>query len=535
MPVSVARAYAIAIACACALLAPRLARAQDLKDRFNIRVLATAGYLTESQDAPSPQANQAGTFSLGYLDLRAVIDARRLPGSFELHLDGRARITGEIDTPTLYVAGGGTTARGYLGGREYELREAYVRRRGAKIDFALGRMYVLESDFLKIDGARLWWRFKKHWDFSVYAGGYPNPYSRSLTTDYMGSNGYYGPSIAGGADISYVYDKVWGSVSATGAYLGGNDDGGAFDPNNPVGRPTTEGGRFYITWTGFERFLPWLDVYHDLVLDTIGAAGVQLTRLDSFVTARAHKYFSIRAGYDHLSSLAIEMFLTNLLNNRTDFKAPTVPTIENNLIVERTARDQVSFNPDFHFQKLNVWADARLRWRTLVNAGEDPQFVNPANKNQVAASFAWDFTVGIRDLGSLKGLREGLWYTYLADYRSLSYIVGFELGRNFWNDRLTADINFLYARTTDVSAGNPGNDCRVASPNFSSAPNNTGIPLACFGTRDGQNYEPGVTLTINPFRHWFALADYRLVVNTNDPGAKAILTHSLVVRIEARY
>jgi hypothetical protein len=374
----------------------------------------------------------------------------------------------------------------------------------------------------------LWAHVKKHWDLSFYAGGYPNPYSRSLTTDYVTG----APSIVGGADVAYVYDKAWGSLSFDGAYLGGKDDGGRFDPNaaDPTGKPVTEGGRVYLTWTGFERPLAWLDLYHDMVLDVLGSAGVQLTRLDAYVTARPHRLFSLRLGYDHLSSVGIEMFLLGLLSSRADFKNVLSPTIENNLIVERTARDQLRMNADFHFARLSVWAEARMRWRSLVNAGEDPQFVlDPTKNNQAAPSFAWDFTGGVRDLGSLAGVRLGLWYTELRDYRSGSHILGFELGRNFWGDRLTGDLSFLYAKTQDTS--NPGMGCTPGMV----VPTAASLIPACYGLRSGSNYEPALTLTLNPTRQWYLVADYRLVVNQTDKAPANLLTHVALFRVEARY
>jgi hypothetical protein len=138
------------------------ARAQDLKDRFNIRLSLTGMYLTEQQTAlpmgVGREAQVASPFELGYGDLRAVIDARRLPGNFELHLDGRVRLTGEYSTDAATQGADQITARGYLGGKEYELRQAWTRRRGEQWDFALGRMIVSEADALRLDGARLWWR-----------------------------------------------------------------------------------------------------------------------------------------------------------------------------------------------------------------------------------------------------------------------------------------------------------------------------------------------------------------------------------------
>ena len=68
---------------------------------------------------------------------------------------------------------------------------------------------------------------------------------------------------------------------------------GPFNAAAPAGTPKDENARGYLTWTGFERFTSWLDVYHDFVFDFVGAAGPQLTRLDIFATARLPRFFSI--------------------------------------------------------------------------------------------------------------------------------------------------------------------------------------------------------------------------------------------------
>src|SRR5205823_13180511 len=142
----------------------------------NIRLSLTGMYLAEQEGGiPGRAAQVSSPFELGYGDLRFVIDGRRLPGKFELHLDGRVRISGEFSTDAATQGADQVVARGYLGGREYEVRPTYVRRRGEKVDFALGRLLVPEADALKLDGVRLWWRMAKHWDASLYAGAYPNP------------------------------------------------------------------------------------------------------------------------------------------------------------------------------------------------------------------------------------------------------------------------------------------------------------------------------------------------------------------------
>ena len=532
---------------AAALAFPSLARAQDLKDRFNIRLIAQGLYMAE-QNSPIPagygrEAQASSPFELGYGELRAIIDGRRLPGNFELHIDARARISGEFSTAAATQGADQIVARGYLGGREYEVRQTYVRRRGEKVDFAMGRLYVPEADALRIDGARLWWRMAKHWDASIYAGGYPNPFSRSITSDYSG-----GFAIAGGLDATYTYDKIWGSVSVSSSYLSGNDDGGPLPAsiNDPastagvVGKVQTETPRTWITWTDYVRLLSWLDIFTDLVLDATGAAGVNLTRLDAQASIRAGKHLTIRVGYDHLSSFAIEMWLTELLASRVDHQAGT---IENNLVVDRTARDQVYGNVNVAFGKATLFAEGRFRKRAMVSLTDDPQFVVAGN--QVAPGTAWDATLGIRDLGSVWGLRPVLWGMALADYRSKGAILGLGLGRSFADDRLSIDLSFLYANTVDQGANNP----TVAACTAATAGTIPSVYNNCYGTRAGATYEAGFTMSAAPSLHWFMLLDYRVVADTSGGYVVApvmgstvtplpqptILTHVLLLRLEARY
>jgi hypothetical protein len=510
----------------------RVAGAQDLKDKFKIRVWLQGMVLTEHQADDDRAKNDAAPHGLAYGDLRADLLAR-LPKGFELKLDGRIRLTDELSRDLRVRGGGGFTARGYLGGREYDLRQAYIMRRGKRVSFAVGRMYVFEADALKLDGGRLWIHAQKHWDVSLHAGGYPNPYSRSVTTDYMGAAGFYGPSIVGGAATAYTYDKIWGSFGVTAAYLGGNNDGSPIDPAAPAAAVAgTEGVRAYVTWTNMVRFIHWLDLYHDLVLDVAGAAGVQLTRLNAFATARAGQHFTIRAGYHHLAPIAVEMFLLNLLADRQLVLG--APSIQNNLTVMRTARDQANLYADAHWGLVNIFAEGRLRIRSTTNPGDYPVFFYDA-QTPVAPPLALDLTAGIRDRGTLRGLRLGLWYTYLSDYRSDNHILGAELGRSFLDERLTFDLTFLYGRTRDardpavMAMGIPcGPGLAPAAPAAQS------ILLQCYGARDGHSYETALTLTGNPWKHWFGLLDYRLVVNQNE-GRPELFTHILLLRVEARY
>ena len=496
------------------LLAPAAARAQDLGEQFSIRLSLSGLYLTEQQSADAPENKQAAPFSLGYGELRAVIDARRLSNRVDLHLDGRVRAT---ESWSIDDASSGNypaiTARGYLGGPEYELREAWAKVRDEHVDVLLGRQYVLEADALKIDGARLIWRVAEHWETGLFGGAYPDPYSRSVTTDYVGSF-----AAAGGAHVGYSYQKVWGSFGAASSYLGGMDDGGTLDPANPAGTPAREPPRTWVAWKSFERFTSWLDVYHDLVVDLTGAAGVQLTRLDAQAQLHA-SVFSVRLGYDYLSSLAIEMYLSRLLANRALFPNAN---IENNLTVQRTAHQQGRVEAQVALGKLRLFAEGRLRFRSIVQPKDDPQFVT-ASGTQVAPSLSWEATAGARDLGSLAGVRLALWGTYLTAFRGKSYIGALEAGRDFLGDKLAVDLRLLYSRTTDPLFG--------VACDGSTAMN---ALATCYGARVGNEYEAALTVAVSPAEHWFAFVDYRLLVDQS-AGVPVILTHALLGRLEVRY
>ena len=262
-------------------------------------------------------------------------------------------------------------------------------------------------------------------------------------------------------------------------------------------------------------------------------------------TIRAGKHLTLHAGYDHMSAIAIEMFLTRLLQDRTNL-ATAAGTVENNLIVERTARDEARADAVVDFGKVSIFADGRFRKRALATLSEDPQFQG-INGQLVEPGLAYDLTIGVRDRGTFGGLRAGLWGSYIVDYQAKNLILGIELGRGFLDDRLNFDLAFLYADTRDMLANYP---TPAAGCNAVTATSAASVLNACSGTRSGAEYEIGLTVSGAPSPHWFLFADYRLVADTSGgyivapsmvPPAPAVLpqptiiTHVLLFRIEARY
>ena len=547
--------------------AARSAHAQDLKDRFNIRLGVTGLYVREDQPGEDSATRKlTGPLQLAYGDLRAVVDVRRLPGSFELHADARVRFTGNTpSTSTTDFSGNGTTSvgvpgnamdapltqntqyssRGFLGGREYQINELWARGRWSKLDLGLGRLVVTEADAMRLDGARFWVHAHKRWDVSIYAGAYPDPYSRSIDTDYVaGDNRGAGVAAGGGASARYSYDRIYGSFSANALYLGGDGDGGAVvfmpaaDPMTPPSILPAQAGteskiRSFLTWQNFWRPIKYVDFYHDLVVDVAGAAGVQLTRLDFFAAIHATKYLTVRLGYDHMSSIAIEMYLARLLMNRIDF----VPgAIENNLTLSRTARDEGRGAVELAFGRTTVTAEGRFRRRVLETPSNDPQFLTTTATglgDQVAPTLGWEGTLTLRNNGSLVGLRPSFWFTYLSDYRTRDIYAGVGLGREFWKDRISLDIGLSYANTHDQQADSAGG-CQSSPTAYTTAVDQLTALKACFGTRNGHNLQPSLTLAVNPAKHWFVLLDYRAGIALSS-DAPYVLTNTLLARVEARY
>ena len=432
-------------------LVPTTAHA-DLNGRLSV----TGVVVSESQDpapaAADPRAStDASPVLLGYGDLRASLQGRRMGGGVELGADFRVRITSDLTAEDTVSGNLPATSRGYAGGREYNLREAWIGRRGDNVDFAVGRMFIRESDALHVDGLRLSYRATPAWTASIFGGLFPNPYSRSLLTDYQSSSD--GSALAGaiGGSVAYSYPRIWGSASVAGLVLGGNSDGSPFDPRAAtemmLAAPQGEASRVYLTWTNYLRVASWLDLFHDVVVDAAGPAGAQLTRADVLLHLHVRR-FTLAAGYDHLSTIAVEMYLARLLADRTQYATLTPGTVENNLVVQRTARDEGHLRAEVNpFGRLRIYGDARLRRRALVERSADPAFAG------VEPQAAWDVTVGARSAGDLAGLRIGAWFSEITDFRSETRLAGVELGRDFLSERLTIDASFLWEGVRDAGAG----------------------------------------------------------------------------------
>ncbi len=581
------------------VLAPTDAAARPL---YRGKVSLTGFYYTED-DGVDPTLNIdkriATNSNLGLIDLRATVLASRLwKERLDFKLDFRLRVTGSLDFERKFDSNSklsgddfyktplGISARGYLGGREYDLREAYITFRPVPTwHLSLGRMYIAETDAIKVDGVRVGHDFGPHWSGSAFFGGYPNPYSRSLLTDYTAPCGdgvaglrnqtptiIAGPfdatpeelatqqcqsdggkfGLVGGAGARYSYDVLWGTVGAAASFFFGPGDGGPVGPNfsavAPMGQDPIQANlqapsdsldapRVFVSWFNSWRPHERVDLMSDLVIDLYGSAGPQLTRavILSSIRALSGDRLTIRLGYSHMSSLAINMYLARLVYNRsagTSLSAIGASAVENNLTVLRTGRDEGRVTLDSRFfRRLGGFIEGRVRARALINGDSVNDVYNQTSYTKNTSNLAGDVSLGVRDTGSIAGVRASLVYSLIFDYRAQNHVVSFDVGRDFWKDRITASLGYTVAITTDQFANNDKVFCTSGDP-FS----------GCFGKRSGMTHEASAQIALNPWRTLFFLADYRLIAMTSDDRkdlptkeVPTVITHAILFRSEFRW
>ena len=93
------------------------------------RLVLSTMLLGESQDGALEQQDASPTL-LAYGELRGVLVGKNLDHGLEMKGDFRLRLTSDFRRDDALVGRSQVTARGYSGGREYDLREAWVGRRG---------------------------------------------------------------------------------------------------------------------------------------------------------------------------------------------------------------------------------------------------------------------------------------------------------------------------------------------------------------------------------------------------------------------
>jgi hypothetical protein len=465
---------------------------QNIEDtEYNGRLsLSTAFYAEsgaeENGDGASPDALLWG-------DLRGRIEANHLSGSkFDALGDFRLRLG---------------KSRGWIGENEFDLREAYLRwNLDAKKSVSLGRLILRDLDALTVDGASFHLKTSESFEFGAAGGLFPNPFSRSLDTDYStaadDTRGLGGLPVGGGAWIGYRTAAVYGSLGV-----------GAISPRSSVELldGEVEPTRTFVTARGYSRLTPLLSLFHYGVFDITGYGGANLANAQVGLSWHATPRLTLDLAYSHMSTIAIVSYLREYLEPPDD-----IP--QNNLDIARMAADEVrsGFNYNFLDAKIDLFGQVRLRRRDMISTEGLAVEIDdlPAN-NEL------DVSAGVRKKDAIGKWDLAANGAYLISRRSSSQYLFVRGSNSFLDDRLDVDLDAGVVLFQDR--------CIIANP----PPDPT-----CTGTSDGNTIRAGGMVTFIRGDGWLGFVDYHLGYSTAtyddgdmmDLSRPAILSHSAFLR-----
>jgi hypothetical protein len=476
--------------------------------------LATGLY---SEDDGAPQNGGSSPDLLLWADLRGRLQASHIKGG-RWNLFGDLRIRYTPDTfekepqNTQTSNDGITTSRGLVGGPEYELKEAFFTRRGLKLDVSLGRMVLRDVDAMTIDGFALGYHKGLTWEAGFAAGLFPNPYSRSLGTDYAvpdnDTRTIVGYPAAVAAWAGYRTVRAYGALGA-----------GAIFPRNRTTNAgvIAEDPRTMVTSRGYFRISPVVSFFHYLVVDLTGAAGAQLTNLQGLVTWRPRPRLTVELGASHMSTYAIETFLRDLLEAPIATGVPGRPI--NNLDVARMAADEARVGANYSIleKRIDVFGAVRYRRRDLIKTPKLEAVIEA-----LPADTQIDVSAGIRKKRALANFDLGANVAVIRGDRTSSYYVFGRANRTFLDDRLDLDLDLGYINYKDGCEGTPA---APADP-------------TCTGFSAGSTIRAGFSVVFRKSERWLLLADYHYGKNSGtvmNAARPDVTEHTGMLRVQYSY
>ncbi len=416
-----------------------------------------------------------------FTDMRAQVDAKNLGGAGRWHgrLDTRVRLTGD-----------GRFQSGNTGGREYDAREIYVRRDGAKTEFRLGRQFVPELAAIKIDGLRFTHKSSPTFSYVGFAGLYPARGSRSIEDDYptavpdpmnpTATSKRVMP-FAGGLGGSYRHQRYYGSFGAVGIVPRATE----------LQTGTLEKPRAYVSANGYYRRSNELDVYHFVVLDLTGAAGAALTNLSLGLNYRPSLGIRVTASINRVDTETLNV----IAQTRLEDPDPDVNTlVQNNVAVTRIASEsaRVGVSTSLKERRFEVSASGTLRRRPeiRVERGDTTQVT-------IAAAEAGEITLTARDRRSYRGAQIGASVTSM-----------FGIGDANLNRSDTTIARVFGSKEIRGGKGEVELDATYLSSKDDDREQvcNVGDLLTCYGTSLSRVLSVGALLFYRVKRDWFVVA-----------------------------
>jgi len=427
----------------------------------------TFGYReTGAIGEPLPGGQIAGDNAAGvsriFTDLRGVATADHIGGgTWDFKLDGRIRQV--ISSSDLSFVPDEDGADDELpiqsglfdgGDAEYDLRELYLQKRTEKVDYRVGRQFVLDVAATKIDGASVRYKSSDKWSYLAFAGLFPVRGSRSIATDYPSSvpidpedsSSRLFP-VSGGVAAAYRTRRAHGSLGIFGVLPLGDD----------VETGTLEEQRIALTAQGYWRKSNSLDLYHYTVFDATGAQGTQLTNLSVGVNYRPRPTLRLYTQLNHVDTQTLNISAQNRLED-IGINDDDAGRVQNNVSVLRIAQSEVraGVTSSFKRSRFDVSAEARVRRRpdiTLVgnqaagDMGEPPTLTVPESR-------AADVTLAVRDRRFYGGFQLGASVTSIfgigeANFNGANVLVARVDARKLIKNNTELELDVSYISSDD--------------------------------------------------------------------------------------
>jgi hypothetical protein len=348
------------------------------------------------------------------------------------------------------------TQSGAFGGHEVEARELFLQYDGATYDVYVGRKFSLELAAVKFDGFEVQKRASKEWTYLGFAGLYPTRGSRNLADDYP--RGLVDPTdpgrgrkrilpVTGGVGGAYRYESIYGALGAVGILPLARDQ---------AVRGALEEPRVFATSHGYWRRSPKLDLFHDLVVDAMGAAGAGLTNL------------TLGLGYQPVAALRVNAQVTEVDTETLNVQAQTrletpdpnvAGQLQNNIEVARVAQQaaRLGLSVALRQQRFEISTSGTLRRRGAISV---PLTGAAAGTFELSAGKAVDVLLSLVDRRSWNGFRVAatLVHSFGVGSRNLdrskSTVARLEGTREIDGGRAELEVNLTYLTARDEGVGN---------------------------------------------------------------------------------
>ena len=414
------------------------------------------GGVGRANNVGTVEPENSSSVSRLFSDLRLRLDAEHIKGSgWNFRLDFRGRFH-PSRCQTRRDGRGNALActasqSGSFGGNELDAREVYLERQGENYDFKLGRQFIPETAYLKMDGLRIT-KNSGEMTYSAFAGLFPNRMSRNIRFDYPVI-----PEPEPG-DATQILERrilpLFGGVGATyqkGRFQG-SLGGAAILPMARVLETTrVETPRVLLSAAGYLRMSNKTDLYHSAVVDLAGQAGAGLTNLVLGVSHKLFQDFKLDAQATRVDTETLSV----QIQNRLETPDPNQLGVQSNVFVRRSAAEsgRVSASLAAFERRFELTLAGTLRRRPAIS------FVSNLNEVEFQAAQTGEAFFQLVDRRLLKKYRLSLSIARTFSVgdsnldRSTATIGRLNLRRGIKDGKGELDIDLSYIASVDDGLG----------------------------------------------------------------------------------